>query len=226
MTTTQERPEPLKTWDFAAEFPEAYAGFARFDEGRWEGLIYRVFRYEMPQARRTVSIVYDTGTKEYMVLVQVGLTEFCDIRFIHEQLDPFVACLRDSLQRRLEMLRGGNLSLLESGFRDSGVFDSDIDEGLPAEQAGFQLFLRPRESLPVTNGSYLILDYSDFDAQSGLRIFFNLFRDDYYGEFLLLGVPQATNRFDSRALPLLREKLKNGLGASLNELRAQIDAAH
>jgi hypothetical protein len=225
----KELQNPAEGWDFEAEFPAELAGFTRKTDGRWEGVVYRIFRYELcdrTPCRKTSGIIYDSSTKEYMVMVQVGLTEFCDIKFIHEDFGTFAKVLKAFLELRLKVLRGGEPQLLEGGFRDSGISDWEFFNSQPEEISGFELFLKPSAALPVTNGSYLIADYSDFTCRSGLRILYNLFREDFYGELLLLGVPHATNQFDAKSLQELEGKLSKNLQAVLEKLRSQINAAH
>lgn len=220
---------PAEGWDFEAEFPAELSGFTRKTDGLWEGSIYRIFRYELcdrTPCRKTAGIIYDRNTEEYMVMVQVGLTEFCDIKFIHKDRNTFAGFLKAFLEFRLKVLRGTEPHLLERGFRDSGISDWDFFNRLPEEISGFELFLKPSAALPVTNGSYLIADYSDFTYRSGLRLLYNHFREDYYGELLLLGVPHATNQFDAKSLQELEGKLEKGLQAALEKLRSQINAAH
>ena len=77
----------------------------------------------------------------------------------------------------------------------------------------------------MTNGSYLILDYTDFAEVSSLRFFYNIFRDDFFAEYLVLGAPQPTQLFDSPNLAGLREKLKQDLDVATLELRTRIAAA-
>jgi hypothetical protein len=153
------------------------------------------------------------------------LTEFCDVRFIHGDRSAFEKILTAFLLMRLDTLKQCIPEQMEFLFREKNILDWSCETELPKTINGFERFLVPRTCVQVTNGSYLILDYTDFAETSSLRFFYNIFRDDFFAEYLVLGAPQPTQFFDSSTLAELREKVKQDLDAATLELRKRIAAA-
>ena len=90
---------------------------------------------------------------------------------------------------------------------------------MPDVLDGFSLFIRPDAPFPVANGSYIILDYTDFSINSNFVIYFNIFRDEFFGESRIAGVPTVTYDFDAKNLPRLELTLKSKLARHLNAIR-------
>ena len=220
-----EMENPAEGWEYPTSLPETYQEFVRYLENDWDGPLYRIFSFRNEQSRRSISAVYDKNTQEYMLRVKIGLTEFCDIRFIHASRQSFEAILASDLLSRLDSLRQCIPEKMEYLFREKNILDWDCESELPPEINGFERFLVPRTCIQATNGSYLILDYTDFSQDSSLRFFYNIFRDDFFAEYLVLGAPQPTQFFDSKTLPELMEKVRRDLDNATTELRTRIEAA-
>ena len=161
-----------------------------------------------------------------MLRLKIGLTEYCDVNFIHGDLQAFEAILCLALLPRLETLRQCIPDRMESLFRNKKILDWAGEIDFPLQINGFELFLSPPNCIQVTNGSYLILDYSDFVHNSSLRFFYNVFRDDFFAEYLVQGAPQPTQLFDAKTLPELAEKITRDLNGATLELRSRIQAAN
>ncbi|HWR31502.1 MAG TPA: hypothetical protein VN631_16910 [Negativicutes bacterium] len=215
---------PAQGWEYPSTLPESYQGFSLQRENQWEGLIYRIFSYQDEEKRRSASVVYDKNTQEYMLRVKIGLTEFCDVHFIHDDLKAFEAILGLALLTRLETLRQCVPERMESLFRDKKILEWASEFEFPAQINGFEMFLSPQTCFQFTNGSYLILDYSDFTQDSSLRFYYNVFRDDFFAEYLVLGAPQATQRFDVKTIPELAALITRDLNDATLDLRSRIDA--
>ncbi len=220
-----EMENPAEGWEYPSSLPETYLDFTRCLENEWDGPLYRIFSFRNEQSRRSASAVYDKNTQEYMLRVKIGLTEFCDIRFIHASRQSFEAVLASDLFSRLDTLKQCIPEKMEFLFREKKILDWPWESELPAEINGFERFLVPRTCIQATNGSYLILDYTDFSQDSSLRFYYNIFRDDFFAEYLVLGAPQPTQFFDSKTLSELTEKIRRDLDSATTELRTRIEAA-
>ena len=219
-----EETNPAQGWEYPNTLPALCHGFELQREDYWEGLLYRIFSYRNEARRRRVSIVYDKSTLEYMLRVTVGLMEFCDVQFIHGDRQAFESILNIAFLPRMETMERCVPSRMESLFRNKKILEWAETFDFPAQVNGFELFLEPQNCIQFTNGSYLVLDYTDFARDSSLRFFYNVFRDDFFAEYLVLGAPQATQRFDVKTLPELAGKLKSELNEATLELRARIQA--
>ena len=215
--------DPTEGWQpYLQSLPPIYAGFALDCESCETGLLHRIFSYRNVESHRSVSIVYDWSTVEFMLRVRVGLVEFCDVRFIHPERDRFEAILQTSLLSLLDSLQCCIPDRMETLFRNKKLHEWDYESVLPIQLHGFSRVVCPANCVQVTNGSYLIIDYSDYARESSLRFFFNVFRDDFFAELLVRGVPEATKRFDAPNLKELENCLRGSLDSGLRDLRARI----
>ena len=216
--------DPLEGWqEYLQSLPTVYSGFLLDNEAKEEGLLHRIFAYRNEACRRSATIVYDKVTFEFMLRVRVGLVEFCDVRFIHPDRQCFEAVLKNSLFSLLDLLQCCIPERMETLFRNKKLLEWDYESFLPQQLHGFSRVLCPQNCVQVTNGSYLILDYSDYDCLSSLRFFYNVFRDDFFAEKLIQGVPEATSVFDVKSLTDLEVRLKKSLADCLLDLRHRIE---
>lgn len=213
---------PAEGWEYPDTLPESFQGFVRQNENRWDKQIFHIFSYVNEQERRGAVVVYDKSTREFMLRITIGLTEFCDVQFIHPDRNSFEKILQRALLPRLETLACCLPERMEYLFREKKITDWACETELPSRSNGFEMFLCPRTCIQFTNGSYLILDYSDFGLKSSLRFFYNVFRDDFFAEYLVIGAPQATQRFDCKTLSELKDKLRRDLDNATMELRERI----
>lgn len=216
---------PAEGWEFPATLPAQHCGFELSMERQWDGLLFRIFSYRDEIQRRSANVVFDKSTMEYMLRLTIGLTEFCDVQFIHADLAVFEGMLRGFLLPRLETLQKCIPERMGDLFCAKKIPEWQAKTELPQKMDGFELCVRPETCIQVTNGSYLILDYSDFAQKSSLKFYYNVFRDDFYAEYLVAGAPRATSRFDAGSLTELAEKIRSGLQSALDELQTFIATA-
>lgn len=118
--------DPTEGWQpYLQSLPPVYAGFALDCESCETGLLYRIFSYRNVENQRSVSIVYDRSTVEFMAGA-VGLVEFCDVRFIHLERDRFEAILQTSLLPLLDSLQCCIPDRMETLFRNKKLYSSGI----------------------------------------------------------------------------------------------------
>lgn len=215
--------DPTEGWqEYLQSLPPVYSGFTLDSAANEESLLHRIFSYRNDACSRSATIVYDKVTFEFMLRVRVGLVEFCDVRFIHPDRERFEAVLKNSLFSLLDLLQCCIPERMETLFRNKKLHEWDYESFLPQQLHGFTRVLCPQNCVQVTNGSYLILDYSDYACVSSLRFFFNVFRDDFFAELLLKGVPEATKLFDAKSLSDLEARLRKSLDGCLLDLRTRI----
>lgn len=215
--------EQVKAWPFLQQLPARKAGFSLHLDLTVDGTLYNIFSYSNPDEVKSFSVVYDAATKDYLARVMVGLNEFYDISFICTDLAVLEKNLTTKLGPALLELSGERH--YESIVVKKNILDWPYGAKLPGEVAGFRLFITPRQPLKVINGSYVIIDYSDFAIASDLTINYNVFRDEFFGELRLKRTPHMTTDFDTRELDELAAKLDSGLEPALLDLRARVTAA-
>lgn len=212
----------IADWPFLQKLPAAHDGFALSVELATVGPQVNIFSYHDPVRRRSLSVLYDSLTKDFMARVAVGLHEFFDVSFISVDLPSLEKILATKLVPALDNLSGGQH--YESIFRAKKILDWPFAGELPTEYAGFGLFIAPARPLRTINGSYVIVDYSDFVSASNLSIHYNVYRDEFFGQACFRHTPETVGVFDTRDLDELAGKLKSNLRPALEELRERIIA--
>jgi hypothetical protein len=105
---------------------------------------------------------------------------------------------------------------------DKKIVEWNYKDKLKQEIAGFTLYIKSDEPVKVINGSYIIIDYSDFATESNLIIYYNVFRDEFFGEIRIRRTPQMISAFDTSDLSELAAKLDEKLAETLEQVREQI----
>ncbi len=210
----------VNEWPFLRQLPADQAGFSLSLDLAEDGVQYNVFSYRNAEELRSFSVVYDRATRDYLARVAVGLNEFYDVSFICPDLASLERILTAKLEDALVELSGGRQ--YESVFRAKKILEWPYCERLADEVAGFHLFITPRQPLKTVNGSYIILDYSDFAAASNLSISYNIYRDEFFGQVHLRQTPHMIGTFDTRDLGELAAKFDRELGPLLADLRGRI----
>lgn len=212
--------DQLKDWPFLQRLPAEHAGFSLNIELTECGTQYAAFTYQNPRAHRSFAVVYDSATKDFLAKVTIGLNEYYDVAFIVTSLDALEKLLAAKLAATLDALAGKED--FESIFRAKKILEWPYGRELPGELAGFGLFIAPERPVRFINGSYIIIDYSDFAAASNLNICYNVYRDEFFGQYRLENTPFSTGLFDARELGELAGKLEDHLRPALADLRRRI----
>ena len=185
-----------------------------------DGNIYEMFSYVNEGTHREIRIYWNADTNEYRVLVKFGLNEFCLTEFFSEKVDVFV----DRLQLELE----GILKSINDFDGSQNIFVEQkkiptwsYAKHLQTNLEGFELFLSPNKYLEVTNGSFVVINYSDFTINSDLAIYYNIFSDNFGSEAHINGAPTVIYDFDSDDLKELETKLNTNLSNQLKKIREE-----
>lgn len=189
---------------------------------REEGDTFQIYSYENEDLKRSVMIYHHEETKEYKLMITIGLTQFCAIEYISADLAQLEKILRERFDNLLGDISSFNEDHMSIIIKEKKIMQWDYIDKLPQEICGFRLFINPREPVKVINGSYIIIDYCDFAAQSNFIIYYNVFRDEFFGEAKIHRIPEITYEFDSSELKDLRLKLEEKLENTLKQLRARI----
>ena len=189
---------------------------------REEGDTFQIYSYENEDLKRSVMIYYHEETKEYKLMITIGLTQFCAIEYISADLAQLEKILRERFDNLLGDISSFNEDHMSIIIKEKKIMQWDYIDKLPQKICGFRLFINPREPVKVINGSYIIIDYCDFAAQSNFIIYYNVFRDEFFGEAKIHRIPEITYEFDSSELKDLRLKLEEKLENTLKQLRARI----
>lgn len=215
--------EQIQVWNFLRKLPKDFAGFTLIMELEKCGTQYHIFTYQNKESYKSFSVLYDQATKEYFARVVIGLTEYFDVDFIVGDIKSLESLLEKRIKETLISLVSFDREKLDSIIVDKKILDWQYGKGLPEKIMGFELFIKPGEPIKVINGSYIIIDYSDFKAKSNLVIYYNMFRDVFFGETRINLTPKMSAVFDTNNLIDLQEALASNLENVLTEVRAQLN---
>ncbi len=209
--------ESIGNWPFVDRLKPVLEGFSLRKELTASGSQYNIFSY-CNNNHRSFLAQYDNDTKEFLARIKVGLTQYCDVNYFAGDLPDFERLLAERMGHTLRVLGQFDVNELSSILRENNIVHWDFIAKLPARLAGFELYISPAAPVKIINGSYIIIDYSNFATNSSLLIYYNVFRDDYFGELRVKGLPQMTMLFDSKTLSELQEKLELNLKPVLQSI--------
>lgn len=180
------------------------------------------FTYENSENHRALTAYFHEETEEYKIRVKIGLTEFCLTRFFTRDFETFCEKISAFLEMSLEKISVEHVELnplIESQKISSWAYGKN----LPKQIAGFELFISPEKPVEYTNGSYIIINYSDFKNFSDFSLTYNIFTENFSAELTINHVPKVTYLFDAKNLIELEKKLDEHLSAELSKIREQLD---
>jgi hypothetical protein len=214
----------VETWEYLKKLPKTAHGFVFELLMRENGDMLDIYSYENKAAHRSITAYYHEETREYKLRMRIGLTEFCVIEYIYAELADFQKMLEERCDNLLADMAVFNPDHITSIVHDKKIMQWNYREKLPESFAGFHLFITPDKPVRVINGSYIIFDYSDFVNQSNFIIYYNVFRDEFFGESRVFNIPEVSYDFDSHELSELMNKLEIRLLPHLQKMRTRIDA--
>lgn len=183
---------------------------------------FLIYSYENNELKRKTTIYYHEETKEYKLLVTIGLIEFCAIEYISESLEKLEVVLKSRFDNLLGDISHFNREHISAIVIEKAIMNWEYIDKLPEKIEGFKLFISPKEPVKIINGSYIIIDYCDFSKESNFIIYYNIFRDEFFGEARLHRIPEVTYEFDCSELNELELVLEKNLKRMLQQIREQI----
>lgn len=215
--------EQIQQWSFLAQLRPEIEGFFLVTEDISCNSQYRIFTYHNSQTVRSFTVLYDHATKDFLARICVGLTEYCDVNYICTSLDDLEKLLITRMDTTLQDLMGYDNTRFESIFLEKKIVNWPYIGQLMQVVEGFQLYISPAAPVKIINGSYVIINYADFSCESDLVIYYNIFRDEFFGEVRLKRTPQVVTEFDAKTLEELKNQLTSFLHIVLKGLRKKID---
>lgn len=223
--TVKQIAEAIAGWAYLKNLPQEWHGFKLQLIMRADGDIYDICTYKNEETKRKVTLYYHDETKEYKLRTNIGLTEFCNCDFIMPDLGSLEKVLKKRLESVIHDIAVFHRDAIDSIVIDKKILEWNYLSRIPAAIEGFTRFIMPQEPLKVINGSYIIFDYCDFENESSFAIYYNIFRDEFFGEAKIRNIPDVNYVFDSHELAELEEKLELHLIERLQEIRRIINGA-
>lgn len=179
--------------------------------------VYSLFYY-INDANWRWWVLYDKEVGDYMVRIMVPLVDFVDIAFVRESLASFMDNLKANykasiIKRFLEPQEG-----FVYEYKKKGIPQWNYTEVLPQTVEGYRLDVTPRTALDMINGSYIIGTYVKDGEETGVVLFYNTFRDEFFGETRQQGYPGITHDLDATTIDKFEQAIRNHLEDVLQSL--------
>ncbi len=210
--------QAAKDWNFIKELPAQIGNFQKTEPGTIEGKILTICSYYDVKNNSGVDIIYTNETFDYILVRKVGMNIYRDIRYIYKEKDEFAKKVGEALPKVLAETADPTLVNLGEMVGEKKILTWEYGNNLPEKIGLFSLYIKPSHAIDYLNGSIILLDYSDFVHQDQFVIYYNRFRNEFFGELKIGSVFHATKDFDSKSLGTLEKKLKGKLEAELDKI--------
>ena len=210
-------------WDYMKHLPPDIQNFHLQILKKDYDDIYDLYSYVDDRLHCSTTAYYHAETDEFKLRVQIGSFEFCHKECIASSLENFEKILCTRFDEILRHIIDFNTDKIGTMFKDKHILDWDFSSMLPEQLENFELFIRPSKPLHITNGSYVIVDYENFSYNSNFAIYYNIFRDEFFSDARVAGVPDINYEFDSQTLEELQDKLAVHLNERLKIIRERAE---
>ena len=180
------------------------------------------FTYENISTHRSFTAYFHAETMEYKARVKIGLTEFCLTNFFTDNFERFIQNLNAEMSDALK-------NLAEPADAESDILIADkkfsawsYGQSLPQSIGDFELFITTKNPVKITNGSYIIINYGNFEKNCDFSIVYNVYKDNFSGESQVGGVNHPSYIFDAKDLKMLEIILQQNLEKTLNNLNSSV----
>ena len=206
--------EANESANFFDTLPTKIHGFSYRKIFEEDGDKFIYFAYDNFESHRGITAYFHEETQEYKVLMKIGLNEFCLTKFFTENFSDYCKKISDELEKTVENISENN-SELNLVARKIKLSAWEYGKNLPQNIGDFELFISPKNPVKFTNGSYIIINYSDFKNNSDFTICYNIYTENFSAEYTENLVPHVSYLFDAENLKDLEKKLHENLSAEL-----------
>ena len=208
----------VKEWNFIKELPAEIGSFQKTEPGTVEGKVLTICSYYDSAINAGADIIYTSETFDYILVRKIGMNVYRDVRYIYKEKDEFAKKVNGALPKILAETADPTLVNLGEMVAEHKILTWEYGNSLPTTMGRFSLFIKPANAIDYLNGSIIMLDYSDFEHQDQFVIYYNRFRNEFFGEVKIGGVFHATKTFDSKSLGTLEKKLVGKLAPTLEKI--------
>ena len=204
-------------WDIEKELPQSIGPYKLHRIDKQEGRIYFAFGWTGEDDGWEIRALFDEETMDYMIKAYLRLITMTEIEVITGDFKQFRKSVREwtpSMIRR-EFIDREHVSVL---VRGKGFMVWDYSDVLPPEIGHYKRMIEPKRPVLGLNGSYIIAAYECREKETGILFFYNMFRDEYYGELRARGIPGIIHQYDARTVEEFQHKVEEHLAKDLKQL--------
>lgn len=210
-----------RIYDFSW-LPETIGDFKLVvDIAEEEGLGFRFFHYKNNLGWRWEA-VYDKEVNDFTIHVVMPLFSFVDINFVRNTWEEYEAVLRERAVEAMTNRLVEPQHMFTYAYKQKGLADWVYEVVLPPVVGAFTRDIAPSHGICMINGSFIIAEYCKVGDPSGLLLFYNVLRDEFFVELRRHNYPEINHDFDAVTIPELEEKLTMHLTKVLEDLENRL----
>lgn len=165
--------------------------------------------------------LYDKEVEDYTVHVVMPLFSFVDISFVCADLESFWKGLQERAVQGLTKMLIHSSENFTYTYKRKGLPTWNYETCMPSELEGFIRDITPKNAVRMINGSFIIGEYRKMEECTGLLVYYNEFRDEFFAELRYHSYPEIDHHLDSNSLDELAEALTHNLANILHELNTR-----
>lgn len=212
-----ERREKLLAWYEGKELPPVIGDYELRTIDEQHDRIYYAFGWFHKSNGWKIRVLYDEETADYMVKMDLHMITLTEIECITGDFEEFKRLVKlltpEAIEK--ELIHREKVSILVEG---KGFMVWDYEELLPEKLGHYVRVIAPKMPLLGLNGSYIIAAYECEEKDTGILFFYNMYRDEYYGELRAKGIPGIIHQYDAKSIEALEAAIEKHLEKDLKEL--------
>lgn len=215
----EERRRMFLEWNIENTLPEQVGNYRLSRTDRQEERLYHAFQWEDSDTGWAVEVIFDEETMDYMVKANFRLFSMTEIETITDvvKFESFKALVTELTPAWIKQtMIERPVSIL---VRGKGFNAWDYKPFLPSVIGHYRLSITPDKPVHGLNGSYIFAAYESEEENTGLLLFYNMYRQEYYGELRARGIPGIIHQYDATTLSELEKKLTVYLSKDLRLAR-------
>ena len=212
-----ERRQKFLDWDIEKELPAQIGEYKLKRLDRQEGRIYFAFCWEDEKTGWQIRALFDEETMDYMVKAFLHMVTFSEIELITGDFEEYKRNMKLLTPKYIEkeFIRREDVSIL---VRGQGFMVWDYKPFFPETIGHYKRTVEPHRPLLGLNGSYIICAYECAEKNTGILFFYNIYRNEYYGELRAQGIPGIIHQYDAKTLSDFEKEITSRLAKDLEDL--------
>ena len=211
------RQKAFAEWNIEKELPAHIGSYSLERVDEQDGRVYKAFRWKDKKSGWEIRAVFDEETADYMIKVDLKFITCTQVEVITPDFERFKKNVRgltpDMIEK--ELIRRSCNSVL---IKNSGFVNWNYEKLLPPRIENYERVIEPKSPINGLNGSYIIAAYQCNERETAMLFFYNVYREEYYGEMRSKGIPIIRHEYDAKTVNELAKEISENLQKDLHEL--------
>ncbi len=179
--------------------------------------VYTAFAWENEKNGWMVKAIFDEETKDYMVKMDLRLMTLTQLESITGDFEQFKKRVRELTPKAIEkeLIHLERVSVLAAA---KGFMKWDYEKVMPERMGQYKRIIKPVNPVEGLNGSFIIGAYECRERNIGVLFFYNIYREEYYGELRAGGIPVIVHQYDATTINEFSSHLEAYLEKDLETL--------